>query len=329
MNAVLPAIAQPSVERRSRQHSIKTQATNTPVPQSQRWRRALWQCLGGTLGCTIAIAWGSFSPVRAAERVYVTYGIFGSSISLDSLETFAAHGTIERDLAFYTQYASDEQRQQLRDFLTTRASVNHVAVAQFLYTPQGETLLRRAGEIIQTEGRQSGFLALRSALILAAADPEQGLTPLNVIRNFPIAGIRVDVERTLEIARELEQLINQTNIAIATIEQQSALEAATAYTTDFSTLPDLRVRGPYGWNSRSLSFIDRSRPTAPDSLYRSRSFKADLYIPQAKGDRPLPDRFPIIVISHGLGSDRASYAYLAQHLATYGFAVAIPDHPGS
>ncbi|HEY9645665.1 MAG TPA: alpha/beta hydrolase, partial [Chroococcidiopsis sp.] len=145
MNAVLPAIAQPSVERRSRQHSIKTQATNTPVPQSQRWRRALWQCLGGTLGCTVAIACGSFSPVRAAERVYVTYGIFGSSISLDSLETFAAKGTIERDLAFYTQYVSDEQRQQLRDFLTTRASVNHVAVAQFLYTPQGETLLRRAG----------------------------------------------------------------------------------------------------------------------------------------------------------------------------------------
>jgi predicted dienelactone hydrolase len=38
---------------------------------------------------------------------------------------------------------------------------------------------------------------------------------------------------------------------------------------------------------------------------------------------------PVIVISHGLGSDRTSFEYLAQHLASYGFAVAVPEHPGS
>jgi predicted dienelactone hydrolase len=35
------------------------------------------------------------------------------------------------------------------------------------------------------------------------------------------------------------------------------------------------------------------------------------------------------VISHGLGSDRNTFAYLARHLASYGFAVAIPEHLGS
>ena len=56
---------------------------------------------------------------------------------------------------------------------------------------------------------------------------------------------------------------------------------------------------------------------------RNRTFPTDLYLPSLSTPRPL------IVISHGLGSDRSSFAYLAQHLASYGFAVAVPEHPGS
>ncbi|NJP12664.1 MAG: hypothetical protein HC866_27020, partial [Leptolyngbyaceae cyanobacterium RU_5_1] len=32
---------------------------------------------------------------------------------------------------------------------------------------------------------------------------------------------------------------------------------------------------------------------------------------------------------HGLGSDRTTFAYLAEHLASHGFAVLVPAHPGS
>jgi len=38
---------------------------------------------------------------------------------------------------------------------------------------------------------------------------------------------------------------------------------------------------------------------------------------------------PVIVISHGLGSDSSNFEYLATHLASYGFAVVVPNHPGS
>jgi len=61
---------------------------------------------------------------------------------------------------------------------------------------------------------------LRSALVLAAADP-QGLTLLSVLRQFPTRSIRIDLKR-IQIASELESLINQTNRAIAQIKQQSA-----------------------------------------------------------------------------------------------------------
>ncbi|NEO20295.1 alpha/beta fold hydrolase, partial [Moorena sp. SIO4A5] len=33
--------------------------------------------------------------------------------------------------------------------------------------------------------------------------------------------------------------------------------------------------------------------------------------------------------SHGLGSERKTFEYLARHLASHGFAVAVPEHPGS
>ena len=64
-----------------------------------------------------------------------------------------------------------------------------------------------------------------------------------------------------------------------------------------------------------------------DSILRNlsqiRQFPVDIYLPRTRNPRP------IIVISHGLGSDRTSFAYLAQNLASHGFVVAVPEHPGS
>jgi predicted dienelactone hydrolase len=255
----------------------------------------------------------------AADRIYVTYGPFEGVVSVDSLEEFVANGEIGRDLAFYAQYASDEQLEDLQNLLITRAEVSPVAIAQFLYTPQGEALLDWVGEMVQTESRQSGFYALRSALILAAADEEDGLTPLNVLHHFPLSNIRIDVERTLEIAGALESLIWQTNQAIATIEQQSALEAAQEPAVNFDQRPDLRQRGSLSWQKRILQLTDTSR---------NRRFETDLYLPEPM-DAGVTTPAPVIVISHGLGSDRTAYAYLAEHLASYGYAVAVVEHPGS
>ncbi|NEP79017.1 MAG: hypothetical protein F6K39_13105 [Okeania sp. SIO3B3] len=38
---------------------------------------------------------------------------------------------------------------------------------------------------------------------------------------------------------------------------------------------------------------------------------------------------PVVVISHGLGSNGVNFESLAKHLTSYGFAVALPQHPGS
>ncbi|PSB26225.1 alpha/beta hydrolase [Stenomitos frigidus] len=295
----------------------------------------------GTFGWWVTIP----TPVRAAEKVYVSYGILERSISVSSLEAYARDGTIDDDLAVYAQYGDAKQLKQLKSVLVARADVDLIAVSQFLYTPQGEVLLKRLGQVIQPESRDSGFKAIRAALILAAADPD-GLTLLNILRRFPTRGLRIDVARSLQIAASLEQLVNQTKRATNVVIQAAQQERA-AETVAVNQLGDLRQRGPYTWKKQTLPLVDPSRSaennrvlpstatsplgsTVPPPLLGAavtgRLIPVDLYLPNLQASSAPA---PVIVISHGLGSDRSTFAYLAIHLASYGFAVLVPEHPGS
>ena len=249
-------------------------------------------------------------PAAGAERVVLSYGILERSIPISSLETYARTGEIDEELAWYAQHATPQQLNQLRQGLLTPIPLSAIEVSQFLYTSIGERLLDRLGEVIQTDSRQSGFYAIRAALILAAADAD-GFTPLNVLRKFPSNRLEINLARSLEIANGLESLVNQSDRAFALINQQSASEA-----TPFTPLPgtDLRQQGAVTWERQTITLDDRSR---------DRTFPVDIYLPQS------PQPHPVVIISHGLGSDRTSFIYLAQHLASHGFVVAVPEHPGS
>jgi predicted dienelactone hydrolase len=263
--------------------------------------------LAFTAVCTAAPAFG-------AERIYVTYGPLEVSVPIESLTLFAKEGKIDSNLDGFAQYAKKEQLAQIQSALQARAEIKAVTIAQFLYTPQGEVLLERLGRIIQTKARQPGFYAIRAALILAAADPE-GLTILNVLRKFPTYGIRIDIARGLGVADQLTTLINRSNRAIAGIAQLSEAEGAANPAIPAGERLQPQLPGPYTWQKSSVTL------TSPN---RDRTFEIDIYLPN-RSPRPAP----VVVISHGLGSDRISYEYLAKHLASYGFAVAVPEHPGS
>lgn len=271
-----------------------------------------WAVVMGVSVIPTAIA---TSPAIAADYIRVQYGPIELSVAVESLETFAREGKIERDLAAYARRLSDEQLDEIGRVLVTPADIDPIALSNFLYTRQGEILLQRLGTIVRT-GSNSGFYALRAALILSAVS-EDGLTPLNVLQNYPTSNIVIDVERALAIVQELNRLTNTTEDAIALVEDQFAAEIANGSNpTDlkFDELPNLGDRGPFTWQEQTLSLNDRSR---------DRSFNIDLYLPSVSTPTP------IIVISHGLGSDRTSYSYLARHLASHGFAVILPEHPGS
>ncbi|MEH2291229.1 alpha/beta hydrolase [Nostoc sp.] len=256
---------------------------------------------------------GISSSVLAAERIYASYSALELSISVTTLENYAKTGVIDEDLAAYQQYLPLEQLQELRRILLNRVKVSPVIVSQLLYTPQGEFLLHRLAQVIKTSQPEPKLSALRSALILASGE-SGGLTLLNVLRKYPTSSIRLDVAETLEIGTQLEELVNQTHQAIAAVSQKSKIEADSISQPNFSQLPDLKVPGKFKSQKYILKFFDSTR---------NRLLLTDVYIPNVQ------NAAPIIVISHGLGLDSSNFQYLATHLASYGFAVVVPNHPGS
>ncbi|MER3491495.1 MAG: hypothetical protein C4323_03655 [Mastigocladus sp. ERB_26_2] len=267
---------------------------------------------------TVLPTFGLSQSALTAERIYGSYSAIERSVSVTALENFATKGIVDEELAVYTQFLKPEQLQELRQALVSPVKVHPVAVSQFLYTPQGEFLLQRLTEVIKTESRQPnpGFHALRSALILAANEPG-GLTLLNLVRKYPNSSIHIDLARTLGITAELTKIVNDTNRAVAAVLQKSATEVASIPPSfNLSQLPDVLRQGKFVVTKDSLNQIDGARG-------RERLLLSDIYVPNARS------KVPVIVISHGLGTDSSNFRYLAEYLASHGFAVVVPNHPGS
>ncbi|WP_414551761.1 alpha/beta hydrolase [Anabaena sp. CCY 0017] len=287
--------------------------------------------LGKYLSLGILSTFLTATPGLGAERINFFYPPYGEfSLSVDSLETFAKSGKITDEFAFYASRANPQQLAQLRELLQQEFDVTPTLVSQVAYSPIGKDLIQRLGSLIRTESSQNGFFALRGALILAAADPE-GLTVVNVLRQFPSRTMRLSFTEGLKLVDNLLQVLQKRDEVVAWIQQQADSTAlidllnaeVTNTTIDFSQLPDLRSPGSFTWERQELTFRDRSR---------NRIIPTHIYIPKATPltspeDPSAP--FPLIVISHGVASDRSSFAYLAEHLASYGFAVAVLEHPGS
>ncbi|MBN3907012.1 MAG: alpha/beta hydrolase [Nostoc sp. NMS1] len=276
-------------------------------------KQIVWQKLALRIFSMALLPTLTAYPAFGAERLKFNYGVLERSIPISSLENYAKTGKVDDDLAGYSKYVDKKQLTQLRKVLLTRIPLNQVEMSQFLYTPIGERLLQRLGKIIQTESRLSGFYAIRSALILSAAD-QKDFTLLNILRKFPASSISINLNQTLAIAETLQDLVNQTQNAVALINEQSQQKATTTSKPNSIPLMDLGKTGSFRFLKQTITLND---------LSRNRRFLADIYLPSAQTLRT------IIVISHGLGSDRTSFAYLAEHLASYGFVVAVPEHPGS
>jgi predicted dienelactone hydrolase len=258
---------------------------------------------------------GISNSVMAAEQVYGSYSALQFSLPITSLEHYAQTGVIDDKLTIYQQYLPPQQLEELRRILITPVKVSPVVVSQFLYTPQGEFILRRLAAAIKTRSPQTQpeFQTLRSAFISAAAEPG-GLTLLNLLRKYPSTSINIDLAHSMGIAGELEQLVNDTSFAIAQLSQKSNIEATNQEPINFSQLPDLRQQGQFNAQKYTLKFFDVSR---------HRELLSDLYVPHVQSPAP------VIVISHGLGTDSSNFRYLATHLASYGFAVVVPNHADS
>ncbi|MGL5077274.1 MAG: alpha/beta hydrolase, partial [Waterburya sp.] len=100
------------------------------------------------IGCCVSFVGGGAKKVVAAEDVILNYGVLEFPVSVKSLETYAQTGEISGELKSYAGFLTPEQLKQLKVGLTTSAEFNHLAIAQFLYSFQGEKILQRVGRVV-------------------------------------------------------------------------------------------------------------------------------------------------------------------------------------
>ena len=273
-----------------------------------------WRSMSLVAGLSASLILSLPAAAEAAERIRFRYGIYELIVTRAELAAFAETGEAEGGLKTLTGQLGSGLSRQLQGALQASYDLDPVLASRFAQTSSGEQLLTEAGELIQTESGLNGFKGLRAALVLAAAEPD-GLTLLNFIEQFP-TDIRIDIGQAQAIAKNFGQLLGQTQQIIGQLSAETAAAAAAEPAVDFSTLPDPSAPGRFRSVVQTLTIYDRKR---------DRTITTDVYTPEIETNRELP----VIVVSNGLGAKRDRFTELAIHLASHGFAVAIPDHPGS
>ncbi len=262
-------------------------------------------------------------PVLSAERITTFIGPIQISIAVDSLETFAQEGKINSDLALITNRLDEQTKDKLREILQQRFDIDPAFISRYARLPIVEGILSKIGRVVQLKPGLNGLTGMRSAAILAAADPEEGLTVINVLRHFPSQDIHLDSSLLLQLGKELGNLAKYRQVAVAEVMHQSKLEAE-ASPVDISQLEDLSQPGAWQVTKQAMSFNIDSLRTTDVGLASAYDLNFTLYLPQ---DNPSPA--PLVVIVQGFGASPDTYGYVAQQLASYGYTVASVEHLGT
>ena len=260
-------------------------------------------------------AWG-------AERVVVSLSPLQVSVEVEDLERFAKEGEITPALDFYLRRLDGEGIAQLRSALQWRSETSHVTLYSLFTTPMGEATLKRLGSVIQASPGRNGWISIRAAIV-GAADTPEGLTLINVLRQFPTRDINIEAGAITKLTQEVNALFAYRDAAVTAINEASAKEALNT-PIELETALDPRQSGTDQVSKQVLTLQIQEARQTPLGLVDSYGFEVNFYAPE-NGSETLP----LVIMSHGFGSSPKHFEPYARHLASYGYAVAVPQHIGS
>jgi predicted dienelactone hydrolase len=275
-----------------------------------------WESLkkvGGFL-CAIALTqFGTNTCAKAADTVVVRFGLFTESISLADLQKAAKTGEFPGSLQPYTKRLSQEQRQFFLGALNMNLPLNVVTVNGLVNTQIGTSILNDLATALARKDK-AGVQALRAGLILGSTAP-QGLSILSFIAAYPSKRLEIDVPQAFKVAGSLNTAFWRTQQFMLAIAPQLDLLTPQPGTPQIAFPSDPSQPGTAQVEILKLDLNDQKH---------NRKIPVDVYWSvAATSDKP------VIVFSHGFGSVRTDLRYLAEHLASHGYVVAVLEHPGS
>lgn len=274
---------------------------------------------------SISIVFSCFFPqqIKAAEKIDFVHSSLIFSISIESLEIFAKTGEMRGDLQQYSSSLDTKTLTEIRNFLNKTHDIDSLVMSKLSRTSLAEDLLKELGKVISTHRNRNGFYALRGA-ILTTANEKKSWTILDILRSFPTPSIYVNLELLAQLKDDLFLYQSYRDAIAKSIELRANTDKAQYANLNLNTLENLSQKGTYQVAKETITIEKQDLRQTDKGFVREYSFEVDVYFPQNPEEKK-----PLILISHGFGSLKDNFTNLAEHLASYGFVVAIPQHVGS
>ncbi|AUC60249.1 Hypothetical protein AA637_03345 [Cyanobacterium sp. HL-69] len=264
---------------------------------------------------TIGIAEIINTQEAIARNISFIYNPLSLTLKVESLQLFAETGTVNRNLQTYLNLAgvNEEQKQQFREALITPVAVDPILISRSLNTEEAERLLTYFGSVINIKGGSNGKYLIRGALITSALQPE-GLTLINILKNLAV-DVEIDIQRILRYTQQVETVLQASAIYEQEVIKQAEIQSRESRGINYANLPDIRQQGNIPFRQETINLLDESR---------NRRYYAEIYYPTQTVENT-----PVVIISHGLSSRPEDFHARAEHLASYGYFVIMPQHIGS
>jgi predicted dienelactone hydrolase len=270
--------------------------------------------------------------VQAAENIVFKLGPIKKSIAVKSIEKFATENSEDDDIAFITKNLPPEQRARARELLSFRlngkqwnelfrsqdlppANTN-LYLTRMLDSNSGKELLSDLGKIVRLPDGRNGREAIKTGLFAASANLLE-FTPIKILRSFP-GDIYIDVEEVFKVLNQSEKF-TKSEIALTRHLENSKLDNNQKMAlTSAAQLNDISQKV-----AKAGSFEVSHQTIKHRDISRQRRFTTKLYIP--KTDPSTATKIPLVIVANGMGLNQEFMAFLANHLASHGFAVGVPD----
>jgi predicted dienelactone hydrolase len=280
-------------------------------------------------------------PLQAAEQVNLTLRDKKlASISVKNLSEFVKTGELPTELQILSKSADPETLKLFRNTLQLRIRSEIYIIGFIAYAPWSSRVLTHFSAILHSPNSDSidnRISTLKQAIVSISREKESW-TIADFIAAFPSQEVNLDIDELLKI-KSVTSIIYRNNSVFQAISERATIAEKSLKNFNPANLPNLTQKGKY--SVRREFFYLSVLPKLIDKLPKNRLSKAFLQyladIPQKTTNLIifLPEKIevpvPIVVFSTGLGGTESNKPQdeLAEHLASYGYAVVTFEPIGS
>lgn len=250
------------------------------------------------------------TPARALERVELLLPLLDTSFSLSLAELASPRSPMagDSDLAQLDQALDGVISRKLRElFLQPLPVLNQNLANQVAHSALLDQALLAASALGQVQGLPAQTdPGTDLALVVQRASAKGELSLLALLQAIPGESVTVDLDRALALLRRLK---SQQQLAAQLINSSAPVAAS----------PQQAATGP-----RQPQRSTRSIAVP----HRSEALELVIYSP-AGAAAPQAQQRQLVVISHGLWDAPENFEGWARLLASHGYTVVLPRHPGS